>query len=36
MIFGCWWWLNNPSLIVEIKRMRCELLGTIFIPHHSD
>jgi hypothetical protein len=36
MIFGCWWWLNNPSLIEEITRMRCELLGTSFIPQHSD
>jgi hypothetical protein len=28
MIFGCWWFVNNPSLIEEITRMRCELLGT--------
>jgi hypothetical protein len=26
-IFGCWWFLNNPSLIEEITRMRIELLG---------
>jgi hypothetical protein len=36
MIFGCWWFLNNPSLIDEIERMRLELLGTSFIPQHSD
>jgi hypothetical protein len=36
MVFGCWWWLNNPSLIEEITRMRLELLGTSFVPQHSD
>jgi hypothetical protein len=36
MIFGCWWFLNNPSLIEEITRMRLELLGTSMIPQHSD
>jgi hypothetical protein len=36
MIFGCWWFLNNPSLIEEITRMRVELLGTSMIPQHSD
>src|SRR4051812_47033990 len=36
MVFGCWWFLNNPSLIEEIERMRVELLGTSFIPQHSD
>jgi hypothetical protein len=36
MLFGCWWFLNNPSLIDEITRMRLELLGTSFIPQHSD
>lgn len=36
MIFGCWWFLNNPSLVEEITRMRMELLGTTFIPQHSD
>jgi hypothetical protein len=34
--FGCWWFLNNPSLIEQITRMRMELLGTSFIPQHSD
>ena len=36
MVFGCWWFLNNPSLIEEIERMRFELLNTSFIPQHSD
>jgi hypothetical protein len=36
MLFGCWWFVNNPSLIEEITRMRVELLGTSFIPQHSD
>lgn len=34
--FGCWWFLNNPSLIEEITRMRIELLGPSFVPQHSD
>lgn len=34
--FGCWWFLNTPSLIREITTMRLELLGTSFIPQHSD
>ncbi len=34
--FGCWWFLNNPSLIREITAMRLELLGLSFIPQHSD
>lgn len=36
MLFGCWWFLNNPILIEEMTRMRMELLGTSFIPQHSD
>ncbi len=36
LVFGCWWFLNNPSLIEEITRMRFELLGTSVIPQHSD
>ncbi len=36
MPFGCWWFLNNPSIIAEITRERIELLGTSFIPQHSD
>jgi len=34
--FGCWWFLNNPSIIAEITRERFEMLGTSFIPQHSD
>ena len=36
MPFGCWWFLNNPSIIREITDERLELLGTGFIPQHSD
>lgn len=35
-IFGCWWFLNNPSLIDEMTRMRLELLGLSVTPQHSD
>ena len=34
--FGCWWFLNNPSLIDEMTRMRLELLGLSMTPQHSD
>jgi hypothetical protein len=36
MPFGCWWFLNNPSIITEITLERLELLGPSFIPQHSD
>ena len=36
MPFGCWWFLNNPSITSEITRERFELLGQSFIPQHSD
>jgi hypothetical protein len=36
MPFGCWWFLNNPSIVSEITRQRLELLGPTFIPQHSD
>jgi len=36
MVFGCWWFLNTPCLIAEITTMRLELLGTSFVPQHSD
>lgn len=36
MLFGCWWFLNNPSLIEEMTRMRTELLGLSYLPQHSD
>jgi hypothetical protein len=34
--FGCWWFLNNPSIVEEITRERLEMLGTTFVPQHSD
>jgi hypothetical protein len=34
--FGCWWFNNVPSIIDEMTRERIELLGTSFIPQHSD
>jgi len=36
MPFGCWWFLNNPSIIREITDERLEMLGATFIPQHSD
>ena len=36
MLFGCWWFLNNPSVVEEITRERLEMMGTTFIPQHSD
>jgi hypothetical protein len=35
-LFGCWWFMNNPVLIEETTRMRMEMLGTSFVPQHSD
>lgn len=34
--FGCWWFLNNPSIVEEMTRQRMEMLGASFIPQHSD
>jgi hypothetical protein len=34
--FGCWWFLNNRSIVEEITRERLEMLGTSFVPQHSD
>jgi hypothetical protein len=36
MPFGCWWFMNNPSIVEEITRERIEMLGATFIPQHSD
>lgn len=36
MIFGCWWFLNNPSIVTEITKIRMETLGLSFVPQHSD
>ena len=35
-IYGCWWFLNNPSLIKQITNMRLEMLGLGFTAQHSD
>jgi hypothetical protein len=35
-VFGCWWFMNVPSLIEETTRMRLELIGTSCTPQHSD
>jgi hypothetical protein len=34
--FGCWWFMNQPSLVAETTLMRLEMLGTSFVPQHSD
>ena len=34
--FGCWWFLNNPSVVEEMTRERIEMLGMSFVPQHSD
>jgi hypothetical protein len=34
--FGCWWFLNNPSIVMEMTTERIEMLGSSFIPQHSD
>ena len=34
--FGCWWFLNQPSIVEEITRERIEMVGFSFIPQHSD
>ena len=36
MVFGCWWFLNSPTLIDFITNIRLEWLGSSFIPQHSD
>jgi len=35
-VFGCWWFMNNPSIVEEITRMRLELIGLSMTPQHSD
>ena len=32
MPFGCWWFLNNPSIVEEMTRERIEMLGTVLHP----
>lgn len=36
LLFGCWWFLNNPVIIEDMTRMRLEMLGFSFVPQHSD
>jgi hypothetical protein len=36
MPFGCWWFLNQPSIVEEITRERIEMIGFSFIAQHSD
>lgn len=36
LVFGCWWFLNTPSIIEEMTRERLELLGLSVVPQHSD
>eukprot|EP00753_Platysulcus_tardus_P001387 PLAT11319.1.p1 GENE.PLAT11319.1~~PLAT11319.1.p1 ORF type:complete len:441 (-),score=182.27 PLAT11319.1:71-1228(-) len=35
-LYGCWWYLNNPSIIEEMTAQRLELLGSAFTAQHSD
>ena len=35
-VFGCWWFMNVPSLVEETTRMRLELIGLSCTPQHSD
>ena len=35
-VFGCWWFVNVPSIIEEVTRMRIELIGLSCTPQHSD
>lgn len=36
LLFGCWWFLNNASVVEEITRERFEMLGLGFIAQNSD
>jgi hypothetical protein len=36
LVFGCWWFLNNPIFIKEMTQMRLQMLGASVIPQHSD
>ena len=35
-IFGFWWFMNQPSIIKFVLKMRIDMLGLSFIPQHSD
>jgi hypothetical protein len=34
--FGCWWFVNNSSMVRTITEQRIEMLGATFIAQHSD
>lgn len=34
--FGCWWFMNNPSIVEDVTLLRLEMLGPTFVPQHSD
>ena len=35
-IFGFWWFMNQPTIIKQVLKMRIDMLGFSFIPQHSD
>ena len=35
-IFVFWWFMNQPTIIKQILKMRIDMLGFSFIPQHSD
>jgi rhodanese-related sulfurtransferase len=35
-LYGCWWYINNPSMIKSTTTMRLEMLGLNFTAQHSD
>jgi hypothetical protein len=35
-LFGCWWFMNNPTLVRETTSLRLEMLGPTFTAQHSD
>ena len=36
MAFGCWWFLNNPSIDRRSRASASSCSGPSFIPQHSD
>lgn len=35
-VFGCWWFMNIPSLVEEVTRLRLDMLGLSVTAQHSD
>jgi hypothetical protein len=35
-VFGCWWFMNVPTLVEEVTRLRLEMVGLSMTPQHSD